>query len=314
MADFELYYPGAELRLLSGDEEAQPMGAKVWGFVSHTFVDAPGRTRMADYFDRPDVKAESTFVQEWPSGKLIQIMKCGQRVDTQVGGNRFHVEGVGYVGYDSVESEDEGNPEKYGYTDGMMNELADLMVWYITVQGVPMRTCRHSKDQGFGVHSMWGRENRFGPMNRGLHNPWTLAQGKTCPGNKRTSQWINEIWPEVQRRVKKSENQEEDEMRAPILIDGKRYALVDGVFINCESAAAYGEMVGAKIIDPDADPVAWRQSTVDFINKFANNSSLLANERALRETIVSAIRSTHNSSVDTEALADAILVALKARL
>jgi len=185
-------YGGAVWRPLTGDEALQPT-RRTRGFIVHTFVDHPGPTDMAGYFDRSDVSAEATFVLPL-EGPPVQIMKATQRVDTQVAGNYWLEAGVP-VGYGSVECEDEGDPEHVPFTDSQLDELVGLFGYYHRVHGIPLRWCQTSTDVGFGWHSMFGYVDGIRLEGGIIHNPWTTAQGKICPGRLRISQLVNIVMP-----------------------------------------------------------------------------------------------------------------------
>ena len=193
-------YSGAEQRLLHPESDSQRLFDEAWGMVVHTTADGPGDTDIGGYFDREDIPFESTFFLPMRH-PMQQLMYCGQRVDTQADGNEFDVPGVGRRGYDSVECEDDGKWES-GFNEHQLEELTKLFVWYWEEQNLPDRWIQFHKDEGFGHHTILVREDGgFGPMIRGKWNPWTVSQGKVCPGNARAIQLRDEVWPEFQKRI-----------------------------------------------------------------------------------------------------------------
>lgn len=154
--------------------------------VDHTAVDAPGRTNLWAYFARSDVGAESTG-WVYRTGDAEQFMSCDVVANANRRADSFA---------DSWETEDDGDPERWEWTDAQLETLARIHTWECLTFSIPARPCAGPylpAAAGLGYHAQW----RTLPGG----NPWTSYQGKTCPGSKRIAQWWGELLPEIQRRV-----------------------------------------------------------------------------------------------------------------
>lgn len=154
--------------------------------IDHTAVDAPGRTNLYGYFARADVGAESTG---WifRNGDAEQFMSCDVVANANRKADTFA---------NSWETEDDGDPERWEWTDAQLEKLAQIHTWEALTFGIPAHASLGPllpQAAGFGYHAMW-RTMQGG-------NPWTSFQGKTCPGSKRIQQWWSELLPEIQQRV-----------------------------------------------------------------------------------------------------------------
>ncbi len=239
MSDLERW-DGAIWRPLVGDEANQPNRRPI-GFIVHTFVDHPGPTDMAAYFDRDGIKAESTFVGP-RFGTAIQIMPTTKRVDTQVAGNLWYHDGEP-VGYASVEMEDDGDPEGIPFTDDQLDQLVGMFVYMNDIHGVPFKWCASPTSPGFGYHSMWGFVDNVNLRDGYLQNPWTTSRGKTCPGRTRIAQLRNIVMP---RAIEAAQLQKDTEPMTPA--DLKTLgAYFDAAHIERESLRADIARVNAKV-------------------------------------------------------------------
>jgi hypothetical protein len=185
----DIWCPFAEVRPLPENRTQRlktTPGNKPTTTIDHTAVDAPGRTNLWGYFARADVTAESTY-WIYRDGHAEQFMSC----DVQANANRR-----ADAFADSIETEDEGDPERWEWTDAQLHKMLEIHLWEIQTFGVsPFAATGPYLPQavGQGYHSMW-RTMAGG-------NPWTMYQGKTCPGSRRIRQWWGEFLPELQRQA-----------------------------------------------------------------------------------------------------------------
>lgn len=304
----ERIYPHGLVNLLP-EADTQPL-QKPAGLVLHTAVDAPGPTDLQRYFARGDVGAESTF---WLplDGTVVQMMYVGQRADATGSGNRWYEGSVAW-GFDSIETEDEGRPEEVPWTDAQVEALVDLMVWYVEEWGVPAQIANAPRGRGFGFHSMWGRDGIWGPVTRGITNPWTKYQGKTCPGNRRVAQMKDEVWPAVLAELdtKKPAGELEKELDEMVEI---WMVFPDGTPGRDESRPYFfvGPWGGVQIADASANSIAatYRQLGHEIVRNLTKGSYDL--QRGLVE---SSMRAQAAKGVDPVKVAKAVVDELVDRL
>lgn len=160
------------------------------GLVKHTIV---GSAAGAFYYFRDSTGTESTLILP-KTGVIWQCMSLVRSADAQVAGNGWTVGGKRY-GYLSIETEDNGDPEHDPWTREQVeslvwldDKLARVFAWPrqqttapsgITVSG-----------GGSGYHSMWGINTATAHP-----NPWTTANGKTCPAAPRIGQYRATLLP-----------------------------------------------------------------------------------------------------------------------
>lgn len=154
--------------------------------IDHTQVDAPGPMRLYEFFARSDVGAESTYGVS-RSGYAEQYMSCDVVANAQRRADGWA---------DSLETEDDGDPERWEWTDPQMEKMCDIHVWeclHLGVSPQPAVGAVLPAARGQGYHSMWRATSQ--------ELAWTMYRGKTCPGSRRIAQWWGELLPEIQRRV-----------------------------------------------------------------------------------------------------------------
>lgn len=151
-------YPGARWRPLP--EHGKQVQIKPTQLVLHSAV---GRGSLYGFFSRSDVVVESTF---WTGldGRTEQYMDSGEKSEAQALGNPRAI---------SVETADNGNPDKFPWTPEQIEALAQLAAWCHRVHGIPLRLCRSFKDPGIGYHRL------FKEWNPNTHS---------CPGDARIKQ------------------------------------------------------------------------------------------------------------------------------
>jgi len=155
-------------------------------FIAHTAVDAPGATKLFDYFDNPGVGVESHF---WipNKGRIVQGMDTEVQADANYKGNVRAI---------SAETEDDGDPEANPWTKFQISSLIELGIWAVKEHNIPPILAPAWDKPGFGWHSMWGFSDpirQIGPIT----SPWTKAMGKTCPGKVRAWQFRTKVMPEI---------------------------------------------------------------------------------------------------------------------
>lgn len=135
--------------------------------ILHSAVDAPGRTSLFRFFRRKDVTVESHF-HILNDGTIEQYMDTERRADANRTANVRAI---------SIETEDDGKPDKKPWTPEQVASLVKLGEWLSKTHGIPAVICPRHDAPGFGYHSLFGAPG-----------PWTPARGKTCPGKARIPQ------------------------------------------------------------------------------------------------------------------------------
>ena len=154
--------------------------------ILHTAVDAPGPTRLPDYFDRTDISVES-HVWIPLGGEIVQMLDTEVRADANRFANR-RPDGTGAI---SIETEDEGNPEGVPWTEAQLLSIENVIRWANEVHGIPLVRCSTPSSPGIGYHSMFGAPSA-----------WTPSAGKTCPGSTRIAQFDTVLMPRLTRATK----------------------------------------------------------------------------------------------------------------
>lgn len=151
-------------------------------WIVHTFVDSPGPTNMAGYFERTDIKLESHTVLGWT--KHQQLIDTTRSADANYKANR-RPDGTGAV---STETEDDGSPVLNPWNSYQVTELIRTGVELYRMHGIPARFPRTHDDPGMGYHSLFP-------------GVWSNVRGKTCPGSTRIRQFKEVVLPEIQRLI-----------------------------------------------------------------------------------------------------------------
>ncbi len=158
--------------------------------IIHSAVDSPGPTDLRRYFNQPGVNVESTFWVD-RDGTIDQLMDSEVQADANRWANRRAI---------SVETEDEGDPDRIPWTPEQVNSLIRIAHWVNTTHQIPLTLCPDPRAPGVGWHSMWNwPDDPTGQTGRWVVSEWTSARGKTCPGKVRIRQLIGEIMPALQR-------------------------------------------------------------------------------------------------------------------
>lgn len=154
-------YPGATWRPLP-ETNTQPT-IKPRLLILHSAVSAADTLR--GYFDSPGVTVESHLYVQADSD-TEQYVDSGRRADANYLANPFAV---------SVETWDNGNPDKVPWTPKQMDRLVDIAVWAHRTHDIPLRRAATWDGSGIGGHTDFPHH-------------WTNVSGKTCPGLARRPQ------------------------------------------------------------------------------------------------------------------------------
>lgn len=147
--------------------------------VVHSIV---GSARGAYNYFRDSTNIESHWITT-KAGEAWQCMESDRRADANYKVNRFS-DGTRYCGALSMETEDNGDPDRDPWTDAQMETIIEWFRWCNREFGIPLRVCATPFAPGIGYHSLH-------PM------IWTNVRGKTCPGAVRINQFNHEIMPEL---------------------------------------------------------------------------------------------------------------------
>lgn len=163
-------YPAAVWRPLPENHD-QPRGDKHLVIV-HSAV---GRGSLHSYFGRVDVGLESTF---WVSktGVVEQYLDTTVRADANRNANGRAI---------SIETEDDGDPDRQPWTVAQLDALVELIAWCCRTHPIPPTRATGPNGQGVGFHTMWGAPS-----------PWTPV-AKTCPGAIRIQQFDEVLLPRL---------------------------------------------------------------------------------------------------------------------
>lgn len=142
--------------------------------ILHTAVDSTlPNSSIYGYFLRADVGDESHFYV-MDNGTVEQYIDTNRRADANASANGFAI---------SIETEDDGNPHQNAWTSAQLVSIQRLVDWCCITHNIPHRQIESPTGTGIGWHSMWGINT---PTSK--PNPWTTANGKTCPGGPRIAQ------------------------------------------------------------------------------------------------------------------------------
>lgn len=156
-------------------EAGAPDGHTKTQFIVHSTGTMASAAANWNYFLRPDVVVESTFIVGWgPEDPTLQIMDSTDNADANGSANRRGI---------SVEVVGDGVG---GYNDWQIRELVRLGSWAKAAHGIPPRIIRTEPDPGFGWHVMFGAPG-----------PWTSVRGKVCPGARRIQQLKDTVFPAI---------------------------------------------------------------------------------------------------------------------
>lgn len=109
-------------------------------------------------------------------GRILQHVDTQRRADANNKANAFAV---------SIETEDDGQPDREPWTDAQLWALERLIRWICTAHRIPLRRCPSWQQGGIGYHTMFGAPS-----------PWTPVV-KTCPGKVRIEQFNRVLLPRL---------------------------------------------------------------------------------------------------------------------
>ena len=236
-------YPSATLRLLP-ENRYQPHITPVLA-IWHSAVDAPGPTSLYGYFKREDITLESHFFIK-NDGEVEQYMDTLVRGDANYRANGFWKAGK-YCGAISVETEDDGDPNRRIWTPAQVQSSIRLGKWIAETHGIPPTLAREWNGTGFGYHTLFPSD-------------WTNARGKTCPGTIRIPQFRTEILPAI---AGNAHTQEESSKVYPLISDVYR------LWRGGDDLAALKDPKGLEFWLRHGDAVGERQLYIDLTGAFA---------------------------------------------
>lgn len=137
-------WSGARWRPLP--EQGTQRRIKPTQLVLHSAV---GRGSVWGYFAKASVVVESTF---WIGldGRAEQYMDSAEKAEAQALGNPRAI---------SVETADDGHPDRFPWTDAQVETLAQLAAWCHREHGIPLRVCPSWDAPGIGYHRLWRQWN-----------------------------------------------------------------------------------------------------------------------------------------------------------
>jgi N-acetylmuramoyl-L-alanine amidase len=168
LVDFDSSPHGGHWRPLpdSGREPAIAMQT----VIHHSIV---GSAEGAFQYFAGSTVIESTFIVK-KSGYFWQCMSLGEQADANFRANAFA---------GSIETEDNGNPDRDPWTPAQIDTLVWLSLEMRRLRPlIARRKCRTWDDPGIGYHSLFPGQ-------------WTNVPGKTCPGTVRKGQWGQRVLP-----------------------------------------------------------------------------------------------------------------------
>lgn len=120
-------YPEALWRPLSESRTQPRITPRL--IILHSAVDTPGSTDLRRFFDLAGVKIESHF---WVrlDGRVEQFIDTTVRADANHRANPFAI---------SIETEDEGQPDRLPWTAAQLASLSRLVAWASRAHGIPLR-------------------------------------------------------------------------------------------------------------------------------------------------------------------------------
>ena len=101
-------------------------------------------------------------------GYVEQLVDTERRADANYHANSFAI---------SIETEDDGDPDRQPWREAQLMALVDLIDWCCVTHNIPKAEPLSWFGSGVGYHTMWGAPS-----------PWTPV-AKTCPGKVRKAQW-----------------------------------------------------------------------------------------------------------------------------
>lgn len=161
-------YPGLTWRPLPEDT-TQPTAVKTQ-VILHSTADNGGPDATWQYFNRPDIYVESTFVVGFDGGGY-QMLDSNRRADANVSANTraISIETVGAA----------DRP----WTPQQLDRLADIARWANTTHGIPLTVPPAHDQPGIGYHRMF---------------PQWSPSGTACPNDLRVAQFHNLFIPMIQ--------------------------------------------------------------------------------------------------------------------
>jgi BMFP domain-containing protein YqiC len=161
--------PGVEHRLLPENRTQRKI--RPTQLIFHSIV---GSAEGAYRYFRDGTNLESTFIVA-KSGKIIQLMDTERQADANFRAN---------VRAGSVETEDNGDPDKDPWSSAQLRSLLRIARFYHEHHGVPRRQCPRWDAAGYGYHRLFPSQ-------------WTSVKGKSCPGDIRVRQYRDTILPAI---------------------------------------------------------------------------------------------------------------------
>lgn len=157
-----------------------------------------GAASLYGFFSRDDVTLESHFYVNQTG--VEQYQNTSRQADANRDANVRAI---------SIESWDNGDPNRVRWTPTQLDLLVDLVTWCCRTHNIPARQCPAWDQPGIGWHSMWGAPSH-----------WTPSAGKTCPGTARIPQI-----PDLIKRVQQQLAGEEDYMEPADIAKGVELAV-----------------------------------------------------------------------------------------
>lgn len=143
-------------------------------FIVHSTGDRGSATAIYNYFNRPQIVVESTFVVGIsPEDATRQLLNSNEVADANLGAN---VTGI------SVEVVGQADDP---FSEWQISELIRLGRWAMANHPIPAQVCPSATGAGFGWHVMFGAPG-----------PWTPV-AKDCPGKTRINQLKTRVFPAI---------------------------------------------------------------------------------------------------------------------
>jgi hypothetical protein len=207
-------------------------------------------------------------------GEIEQYLDTNVRADANFHANPRAI---------SIETEDDGRPDITPWTAAQIVSLVRLIDWLCTVHPkILRRRCPAWDQAGIGYHTMWGAPS-----------PWTPVEGKTCPGAARI--------PQVDGIIRAVANPtpivDEDELMTPEM--DARLDAIDHLL-----AVVVNSLEGN---DARLQELGRQRSSIRNLMKD------LLDEQSLTDAVRAAVASVPGST-DPQAIAEAVLAELKARI
>jgi N-acetylmuramoyl-L-alanine amidase len=177
LIDFSGAPHGGRQKLLPEWRSQPPITPTV--IIDHSIV---GSARGAYWYFRDSTGIESHFIvcgapSGAADGEIWQLMDTGRRADANHDANAYAI---------SIETEDNGDPDNYPWSDAQLDSLKwlhnTLVRYHPTIKRQKVGDCN---GPGLAYHSIWGAPSCYTP-----------SAGKTCPGKPvRVNQWNNILLP-----------------------------------------------------------------------------------------------------------------------